>query len=423
MEVTVSTRNPRNDLVRFSLLFLILSIGRYLPGSEVQPSEAGAGEAAPRGSLKVDCDYPGGNILVDRIEGDTVHVRQDLRDTAGWWFYWNFRVAGAGGRTLRFQFSGQSPIGVRGPAVSSDGGRSWSWLGAAAVKGSSFSYTFAAGAGEVRFAFAIPYQVADLERFLEAQAGDPHLAAGTLCKSRKGRPVMRLNAGKLHGEPAHRVLVTARHHACECMASYVLEGLLAGVLAETEDGRWFQENVEVLAIPFADTDGVEDGDQGKNRKPRDHNRDYAGESIYPEVRAIRKLVPEWSQGLLRVAFDLHCPWIRGRHNDVIYMVGSADERNWGEQQKLGRILEASRTGPLVYRARDNLPFGQAWNTSQNFKQGASCSRWTTGLQGIRLGTTFEIPYASAGGREVTPASARAFGRDLARALRRYIEEL
>ena len=44
------------------------------------------------------------------------------------------------------------------------------------------------------------------------------------------------------------------------------------------------------------------------------------------------------------------------------------------------------------------------------------------LPGIGLATTFEIPYANASGQPVTADSARAFGRDLAKALRRYLEE-
>jgi hypothetical protein len=39
-----------------------------------------------------------------------------------------------------------------------------------------------------------------------------------------------------------------------------------------------------------------------------------------------------------------------------------------------------------------------------------------------LATTIEIPYATASKREVTAESARAFGPDLLRAIRRYLEE-
>jgi hypothetical protein len=374
-------------------------------------------------SFTVDANYPGGNIVVERTEGDTVYLRPDLRDTQGWWFYWSFRVKGARGRTLAFQFTGDDPIGVRGPAVSTDRGKTWSWLGAEAVNEASFEFTFPENADDVRFCFAMPYQEQNLKEFLAQHRSSPHLKTETLCKTKKGRTTKRLHAGRLDGDPRFRILLTARHHACEMMANYVLEGVLERVLADTDDGYWFRRNVEVLAIPFMDKDGVEEGDQGKNREPRDHNRDYVGPSIYPSVAALRTFVPNWSNGKLRAVFDLHCPYIRGPHNEVIYIVGKPDETMWREQGKFGRILEDVQTGPLVYRASDNLPFGKAWNVARNYTEGKSSSSWAAGLKGIRLAASFEIPYANAGGQTVTAANARAFGRSLARAIRVYLERV
>ncbi len=77
--------------------------------------------------LRVDAAIPAGNIVVERIEGDRVELRQGLRDTEGWWFSWHFRVRGAAGRTLTFRFTNGNPIGVRGPAASRDAGKSWQW--------------------------------------------------------------------------------------------------------------------------------------------------------------------------------------------------------------------------------------------------------------------------------------------------------
>src|SRR5215213_4902724 len=85
--------------------------------------------SAAHGQLKIDADFPGGNIAVDAVEGDTVRIHPDLRDTEGNWFYWAFRVTGAQNRTLTFEFTQQQPVGVRGPAVSLDDGVNWSWLG------------------------------------------------------------------------------------------------------------------------------------------------------------------------------------------------------------------------------------------------------------------------------------------------------
>ena len=66
--------------------------------------------------VKIDADFPGGNIIVEQIEGDTARVRPDLRDTNGIWFYWAFRVRGAQGRTIKFEFTDRPkpPLTVRG---------------------------------------------------------------------------------------------------------------------------------------------------------------------------------------------------------------------------------------------------------------------------------------------------------------------
>jgi len=371
--------------------------------------------------MQIDADFPGGNIIHERTDGDDVFVRQDMRDTEGWWFYWCFRVRGAAGRELTFHFTDGDVIGVRGPAVSLDGGRTWAWLGRGVVDGESFRYRVPDDADEARFSFGMPCVQADLQQFLSAHADNPHLRRETLCTTRKGRRSERLHVGRLDGEPPCRVLVTCRHHCCEMMAGYSLEGLIEEVLVGDDAGPWLRENVEFMLVPFVDKDGVQDGDQGKNRKPWDHNRDYLGESIYPSTAAIRQLVPRWGRGRLRVTLDLHCPHIRGQHNEVIYLVGRPGQRIWREQQRFGRVLERVQRGPLPYRAADNLPFGEAWNTGENYAQGWGFSLWGGSIPGVRLATGMEIPYANAGGAEVNAETARAFGHDLARGLSRYLQ--
>ncbi len=397
----------------------VLTLVVLLSGSW-QQAMADSPETRNQQPFAIDADYPGGNIILERIEGDTVYLRQDLRDTEGWWFYWNFRVRGVTGRTLRFVFTNKNPIGVRGPAVSTDAGRTWAWLGTEKVKAASFSYVFPPDIREVRFCFAIPYQQSDLQRFLARHADCTNLTVRQLCRTRHDRGVERIHVGRLDGRVRFRVLLTARHHACESIASYALEGLLDAVLAETDDGLWFRRNVEIMAVPFMDKDGVEEGDQGKNRRPHDHYCDYIEKGIYPSVTALRTFVPDWSKGKLRVALDLHCPYIKG---SCIYLVGNHDERIWAEQQRFSIILEDVRTGPLPYRPDDNLPFGRAWNTHANYGSLKTCSQWASELDGIKLAATIEIPYADVRGNAVTAETARAFGADLARALRAYLQLL
>ena len=93
-------------------------------------------------------------------------------------------------------------------------------------------------------------------------------------------PYVTLGAGE------RRILLTARHHACESTGDYVMEGFLREFAVDPLAG------FSVIAVPFVDYDGVIHGDQGKNRAPHDHNRDYTDAPIYPEVRAIKALAEE-----------------------------------------------------------------------------------------------------------------------------------
>jgi hypothetical protein len=395
-----------------------------LPASLYLPTLLASAHAAP---VRVDADIPGENILIDSIRGDTIRVHQDLRDTEGEWFYWSFRVRGPAGRTLDVEFPKGNVIGVGGPAVSTDQGRTRRWLGAAAVEGARFRYGVPPGINEVRFSVTIPYFESDLRAFLDRHRGNSALKMGMLAHSRKGRDIEQLLLSRLDGQAQYRVLLTARHHACESLASYSLEGMLESILGSAEDGRWFRQNVEFLVVPFMDKDGVEDGDQGKGRRPHDHNRDYAGESIYPSVKALRDLVPRWSEGRLKFALDLHCPYLRSsqkdNHEDIMF-VGGSDQERWSRVEEFSKILESVQTGPLVYRRSNNLPFRVSWNTADNVGSGLKTfDMWASEQPGVLIATTLEIPYANAGGKPVTAESARALGLDLARALSVYLQQI
>lgn len=387
-------------------------------------------EQSAQSRMSVDADFPGGNIVVDSVAGDTVLLHQDLHDTEGNWFYWAFRANNAAGGKVTFTFThpwealpSLNVIGVAGPAVSLDSGRSWSWLGTEAVDGRSFHYEFPTTATEVRFSFGMPYTEANFTQFLKKYNGNPHLEVATLTGTREGRKVERLHLGNIHGKPGHRVMITARHHACEMMASYVLEGIIEDVLGESDRGKWFRENVELLVIPFVDKDGVENGEQGKNRRGRDHNRDYDGDSIYAATRALRAYAPAWADGKLVVALDLHCPYIRGRNNEHIYIVGSEPSPMVAEEKAFSDMLERHAAGDssLPYAASNNLPYGQAWNSAKNFTAGRSFKNWAQSINGVRLAATMEIPYANASGTTVTQESCRLFGHTLSKAIYDYVK--
>lgn len=313
----------------------------------------------------VDAAIPGGNAVVRDAGAGTFFIAPDLRDTKGWWFHYHFRVCGTPSDRATIVFAENCPMGARGPAMSRDGGRTWTWLGRetlrrfthAGKQAWSFEATVPADGGELRYAFAPTYLETHLRDWLAKHRGHPALQVAELCRSRKGRVVELLRAGCLEESKTRGiVLLSSRHHACESIATYALEGLLDAVLADDALGRRWRERWQIVAMPFADKDGVEDGDQGKNRQPHDHNRDY-------------------------------------------------------------------NAGPIPFRAADcYLPSGQAWNKAANYAAGRSNAAWARDtFPGARLAATIEITYADAFGVEMNATAARALGRDLAHALIERLE--
>ena len=362
-------------------------------------------------------DFPSGNILIEKIKNDTVWMRPDLRDTQGGWFYWCFATDNAKDKTLTFLFT-KSGFTVMGPAVSYDSGLSWDWLNTGSATDNSFIYTFKTDA-EVRFSMGMPYTQKNFSLFINPLLNHDNLKLSTLTKTKSGRDVEQLIIKPSNSRVKYKVLITARHHACEMMANYEIEGIIEEILND----EWLKNNVEFCFIPFIDKDGVENGDQGKNRIPRDHNRDYRGESIYESTAALRNWVPGWAENKLAVCMDLHCPGMRGGHHESIQIVGS-DNVKMAEQQKLFcGILKTTNKSELKISENLYLPFGTAWNTSKNTTQGLSFARWASTIEGVKLTFTLELPYANNEGQSVNQTNARTFGNDLAKAIKMYLMEL
>ncbi len=382
-------------------------------------------------AFTVDADLPAGNVIVNSIDGDSVSLRQDLRDTAGDWFYWAFRVKGAAGRTVRFDFRGADGkiakiVGVRGPVVSKDGGRTFAYPldGKSAEDG--FAYTFGTDEDETLFYECHPYVRANWDAFVarhEADVKAGRMKVGTLCKSKKGADVPCARFGCLE-RPKMRMFVSARHHCSETTASWVLEGIAESFLADDPTGVWLRDNMELMAVPFVDYDGTEAGDQGKNRKPHDHNRDYT-EFLYPETKAITEWIASHAGGRLDVFLDVHCPWIRGQYNEFVYSPRKSADMvpDLKMDDAFSATLEKVQSGALRYRAADDLPFGKAWNKNSNYTQGRTSLIWAcTEVKGLQVARTFEVPFANANGAVVTPEACREFGRDIAKAMHSLLDK-
>ncbi len=370
--------------------------------------------------IRIDTGVPAGNAIVHAFDGRSLTFAPDLRDTTQPWFYWQFRARGCAGHSLHVTCLAANCLTERGAALSVDGGRSWAWI--EDYDPASAAFTLTAGEHDhLRLCLAMPYTRRDLDRWLAANAQHPDLRVHGLCRTAQHRALPWLELGRHDGGECAQVVLSARHHCCEMMASWVLEGLMDAVLADAATGRALRAGLRLLVVPLVDGDGVEAGDQGKSRHPHDHNRDYYEQARYPETRALMELVTATCDTRFRLALDLHCPWIRGGNNHHIYIVGSRDPGNAERQAAFARVLEAGRVGPLPYRAAETLAFGKDWNTTPALAPGMTCAGWMLTRAPERVtSATIEIPYAVAGGVTVDPRTARAFGADLAAAMAEFL---
>lgn len=375
------------------------------------------GITAAAQNVKITCDYPGGNVKVVKTAPGVAEVAPDLRDTPSYWFYWNFDAKSDAPGKVRFLFpEKRKTISAQGPCVSTDGGKTWRWLGKGGTrfietegnteKRDSFEWTFTKAGETVRFAQGFPYQKADFDRFLAAIKDK--VQVGSLTKTRKGADVPMLTIGKeAPGKKA--VLLTARHHACEAIASFVWEGFVEEVLSDSPCGIEFRKKYVLYAVPFVDFDGVEAGDQGKNRAPHDHNRDYGlAKPLYPEVAALMKLCAEKK---LFIALDLHAPSVRTDIHESFYLAGVKSPEN----QKISNVFLGWLHREIPAECFRTLHFGGKSFMKVSGDRGVAFSSYFPTQPSVAYGMTIEIPYANSN-ILYDSAVAKEYGRGVCRAI-------
>ncbi len=374
------------------------------------------------GMVSVFCNYPGGNVKVHGISKGYADVDADLRDTPSNWFYWNFEAEALTPGTVRFQFpAGRWMISRQGPAVSTDNGKTWHWLGRekTTFNGSesevntrdSFDWTFTRAGEKVRFAQGIPYLLNDFEEYYSTVRNSPLLKRSVLTISRQGRELPLL----ILGNGPQNMLLTARHHCCEAMASYALEGFLAEALSDSPAAAEFRSRYTLYVVPFMDLDGAEAGDQGKNRAPHDQNRDYGlVNPVYPENKAVMALHEEKKFAIM---LDLHDPAVRYDAHEMLYFGGFSTPSNRANTREFKAWVDEElpeEINPILYRhpEQDNIP---PVMLPIDGDTGIPGSLYFTIVPDIVYGTTVEIPYATVNGR-YNEKSSRRIGQAFLRAL-------
>lgn len=371
--------------------------------------------ALTQNNIEVDADFPGGNIEVVKISNDTVWLKPDLTETNGEWFYWNFRIRNISNKKITFSFMQKEVFSLYGPAYSINNDQTWKWYGENRVMDNCFDFSFSESDTIAYFATSFPYTEKNLYQFFVKLEDKDKIFIDTLCTSPEGRKIEKIIIPSLK-ETKAKVLFTARHHACEMMPNYIIEGIIEALLHD-EYVQKLREHTEVIIIPFMDKDGVENGEQGKNRIPRDHNRDYNGISVHNSTNALRTQVESIGEGKLKFALDLHCPMLAGPGNEISFLLGNAEPEIEKNQILFSKMLEdQSSSGDCRYYHNSFVYYNTAWNKPGTFSQGMPFRKWASGIEGIQFVSTLEFPYANISGMPVSKDGVRKFGKAIARSV-------
>lgn len=365
-------------------------------------------------SLTIRTDFPGANALVSNNTGSSVNIAPDLRGDNEW-FYWCFEATvnkpGQVDFILPINVTGANgavDIGRQGPAVSYDDGDTWDWMGTSTVDSDSFKHTFTPDQLTVRFAVTLPYLQKDLDEFLAENASNPHLSKSILAQTNGGLDVELLQIGQ-PGSGKGAVLFTCRHHACETIASYVLQGFMKEAISNSSAGVAFRNNYVLYVVPFVDKDGVQAGDQGKNRKPHDHNRDYNKDApgLYPEIDAIEALAIEKR---IQYVMDCHCPTLLMDIHQRVYFSGP-------DYMPIDNYVNVSAFSSLIDEEMGPAAPAGPVNT-MNAKVGRDrCARSLCFLPGMIMSTNLEFGYAPRG-KDTSPDNCLGYGAAFLRAWNR-----
>ncbi|MEK7476572.1 MAG: hypothetical protein AAB152_13200 [Candidatus Coatesbacteria bacterium] len=168
--------------------------------------------------------------------------------------------------------------------------------------------------GRLRMVWMIPAPADSLEVAACYPYGHPDLVdlvretrwywrVATIGVSQGGRGIVRIaNDPGTPGSTRPGFYLVARQHSGETTGSWVLDGFLRYVAAHPERAPL------VWAVPFANIDGVEQGDYGKDNFPYDLNRAWGDPPMRHETVVIQRDLARWKARCRpELGLDFHSP--------------------------------------------------------------------------------------------------------------------
>ncbi|WP_395717228.1 M14-type cytosolic carboxypeptidase [Prosthecobacter sp.] len=380
--------------------------------------------------MRVSTDFEGGNAEIVKLDqaSKTLRIMPKLHEGRGWPCWWYFRLDGlTPGETITLELQAQTKPFRENQVLAaawcqpkhawlSSDGETWSPSEAGTLSADKvMSYQIKPTTESLRVAWGPPFVPADAEKLLTEIASKlPESKRFELSKTRDGRVVPGIRIGD--DNAPHQVWVGSRHHAWEAGGSQVGRGFIRWYASD--EAKALRAKTCLHYIPIMDVDNAAIGAGGKEAVPRDHNRDWAAEPIYPEVAAAQRMIRDiHTKRGLDVFIDLHNP---GADDPIFFFGPFAFERMTGIQQRNYQrwidIAAASITEPL--KVQPKYRFATYVKTDE--ERGRMSSGWVRANAGdFTISVTLETGWNSP---LMSVAGYGKVGAGLGRALAAYLQE-
>jgi hypothetical protein len=265
------------------------------------------------------------------------------------------------------------------------------------------------GALKVDVALCYPYGPSHVERLIDETGGV--WSSAEIGVSQEGRPITRLyNRPGREGGEEPGLYFLSRQHTGETPGTWVLDGTMRRFAEMGDDGPlvWY--------VPFANIDGVMQGDYGKDQFPYDVNRAWTKPPMRFETNVIMNDMERWSKRCTpRGGFDSHAPgWtdIKGTYafNPIREDTEDLRRSNDDAAECIIKHLKGYAAEPFLKMV--NYP--SRWETpwmAQYFM-----SRFRVPAM------SFETPYSRVGDQILTVEDYRGIGRRIADGIMEYLRK-
>ena len=210
-----------------------------------------------------------------------------LEPSANWYY---FRMTGVAGKQIYLTLKDN---GVARSSFSYDG-ETWEHLPLAEFQRRRLDKRFTRDT--VFIALYNPYTYSYLQERIKTWTEHPDVLLDTIGFSHEGRPLQLMHITDLSvpAEKKARLWIHARQHPSESPSSYLVDGLVDYLLADTPQSRSLRRQLDTYVLPFANPDGVANGFSRCNAigVNQEINFGRSDDSTVVEVRAIKRKLEE-----------------------------------------------------------------------------------------------------------------------------------